>query len=397
MFEPIPRFLAPRETIAVTGGSERLIEALAAWGVSSGSAVIVCDRIVAELGHTDPYVEALTAHGFTVSLFSDVAGEPVAEMVDSAISWARTQQADLVIGIGGGSALDTAKLVAYSLAAGADIEQLRGEMPSVPNFPPLVLLPTTTGTGAEATRVAMYSRDDIKIAVVCNQFLPLIALLDAALVEHLPKAVVASTSLDALAHSVEAMLSTNRNHITKTLGTTAARTILRSLPVAYHSDSSAARGELLYASYLGGLSLNAGVVVGHSLSYAIASRQNLSHGAGCALALPFCLAYNSGSEPVNESETASRVLGEPSATLRELAHAAKTLTATVGLPTSLAETGLPAASEPDVAAEIVESFPRPNNPVPLTAEALTRLLGHMRDGDLDAAFASAPYAAPAHR
>lgn len=387
MFEPIARFLAPRETIAVTGGAERLITALADWGISSGSVVIVCDRIVDELGHTQPYVDALTAHGFTASLFTDIAGEPTVEMVDSAIAWARTQRADLVIGIGGGSALDTAKLVAYSLAAGTGIEGLRGEMPSLPNFPPLVLLPSTTGTGSEATRVAMYSRGDIKVAVVCNQFVPLIALLDAALVEHLPKAVVAATSLDALAHSVESMLSTNRNHLTKTLGTTAARTILRALPVAYHSGSTAARGELLYASYLGGLSLNAGVVVGHSLSYAIASRQHLSHGAGCALALPFCLAYNSGADPVNESEIASRVLGEPSATLAELAHAAKTLTGSVGLPTTLGETGLPIEAEPQVATEIVESFPRPNNPVPLTVPALTALLGHMRDGDLDAAFA----------
>lgn len=387
MFEAIGRFLAPRETISANGGSERLIAALGDWGVTSGSVVIVCDRIVDELGHIRPYVDALTAQGFTVSLFTDIAGEPTAEMVDSAIAWARTQRADLVIGIGGGSALDTAKLVAYSLAAGTDTEQLRGEMPSVKNFPPLVLMPSTTGTGSEATRVAMYSRGDLKVAVVCNQFVPLIALLDTALVEHLPKAVVAATSLDALAHSVESMLSTTRNHLTKTLGTTAARTILRALPLAYHGDSSAARGELLYASYLGGLSLNSGVVVGHSLSYAIASRQHLSHGAGCALALPFCLAYSSGADPVNEAEIAARVLGEPSATLAELAQVAKTLTATVGLPTSLAEAGLPVAAESEVAAEIVASFPRPNSPVRLEVAGLTELLRHMRDGDLAGAFA----------
>lgn len=387
MFEPIGRFLAPRETISVTGGAERLIEALAAWGVSSGSVMIVCDRIVDELGYTRPYLDALTAGGFTASLFTDVAGEPTVEMVDAAISWARTQKADLVIGIGGGSALDTAKLVAYSLASGTDIEHLRGEMPSLPNFPPLVLIPTTTGTGAEATRVAMYSRGDIKVAVVCNQFLPLIAMLDAALVEHLPAGVVAATSLDALSHSIEAMLSKTRNHMTKTLGTAAARTVLRALPVAFHSGSTTARGELLYASYLGGLSLNAGVVVGHSLSYAIASRQNLSHGAGCALALPFCLAYNNGVDPALEQEISSRVLGEPSATLHELARSVMTLTATVGLPISLSEARLPIESEAAVAAEIVESFPRPTNPVPLSVEALSDLLGHMRNGDLDAAFA----------
>lgn len=396
MFEPITRFLAPRETISVTRGADRLISALADWGISSGKVVIVCDRIVEELGHIRPYLDALTAHGFIPSVFADVAGEPTAEMVDSAIAWARTQRADLVIGVGGGSALDTAKLVAYALAAGIGIDELRGEMPSLAGFTPLVLVPTTTGTGSEATRVAMYSRGDIKVAVVCNQFVPLIALLDAALVEHLPSAVVAATSLDALAHSVESMLSTSRNHLTKTLGTSAARTILRALPVAFHSGSIAARGELLYASYLGGLSLNAGVVLGHSLSYAIASRQHLSHGAGCALSLPFCLAYNSGADPVNEREIASRVLGEASATLTELGHAAKTLTATVGLPTSLAEVGLPAAEEQAVAAEIVESFPRPNNPVPLAVEPLARLLVHMRGGDLDSAFADSYTPSAAH-
>ena len=314
-------------------------------------------------------------------------------MVNSAISWARHHQADLVIGIGGGSALDTAKLVAYAVASGTDIDQLKGEVPSVTGFPPLVLIPTTTGTGSEATRVAMYSRGDLKVAVVCNQFLPLIALLDAAMVEHLPAPVVAATSLDALSHGIESMFSTNRNHLTKTLGTTAARTVIRALPVAFHSESTEARGELLYASYLGGLSLNAGVVVGHSLSYAIASRQHLSHGAGCVLALPFCLAFNHEVDPALGQEIASRVLGEPSATLRELAHVVKTLTASVGLPSSLSEIGLPAESEAEVAREIVTSFPRANNPVPLNEAALVTLLGHMRTGNVDAAFTSSYSAA----
>lgn len=396
MFEPIARFLAPRETIAVTGGAERLIAALADWGITSCNVLIVCDRIVEELGHARPYIDALSAHGYRASLFTEIAGEPTAEMVDSAISWARSQQAELVIGIGGGSALDTAKLVAYSLASGSDIEQLRGEMPSHPDFPPLVLLPSTTGTGSEATRVAMYTKGDLKVAVVCNQFVPLIALLDAALVEHLPQAVVASTGLDALSHSIESMLSTTRNHMVKTVATSAARTILRALPIAYHGGSITARGELLYASYLGGLSLNAGVVLGHSLSYAIASRQHLSHGAGCALALPYCLAYSHGADPANEQEISSRVLGEPSATIHQLAQAVKTLTATVGIPTSLEETGLPPVEESAVAAEIIEFFPRPTNPVPLDASSLERLLLHMRTGNLDAAFAES-YLPPATR
>ena len=374
--------------ISTTGGADRLITALSDWGVESGSVVIVCDRLVDELGHTRPYLDAFTAHGFSVEVFNEIAGEPTVEMVGSAIDWVRHHRADLIIGIGGGSALDTAKLVGYAVASGSDIEELKGEMPAVAGFPPLVLIPTTTGTGSEATRVAMYSRGDLKVAVVCNQFLPLIALLDAAMVEHLPASVVAATSLDALSHGIEAMLSTNRNHLTKTLGTTAARTVLRALPLAFHSGSTEARGELLYASYLGGLSLNAAVVVGHSLSYAIASRQHLSHGAGCALALPFCLAFNHEADPALGQEIASRVLGEPSATLRELAHAVKTLTATVGLPTSLSEVGLPVDSEAEVAREIVSSFPRANNPVPLSEAALVTLLGHMRTGDVDGAFSS---------
>lgn len=181
MFEDIGRFLAPRELITATGGADRLVTALAAWGVNPGSVVIVCDRIVDELGHTRAYLDALSSSGFSVEVFADVAGEPTVEMVDSAINWARHLKADLVIGIGGGSALDTAKLVAYAIASGTGVEELRGEIPSVPGFPPLVLIPTTTGTGSEATRVAMYSSGDLKVAVVCNQFVPLIALLDSTL------------------------------------------------------------------------------------------------------------------------------------------------------------------------------------------------------------------------
>lgn len=386
MIHEISRFLAPRETISAIGGSDRLIHALRDWGLQSGNVLLVCDKVVHDLGVNKAYIEALNANGFSVTVFAEIAGEPTDTLIEAAVAAGRQAAPDLVVGFGGGSALDTAKLVAYTVNSGVGIESLRGEVPSIENFPPLVLIPTTTGTGSEATRVAMYSRDGLKTAVVCNQFVPTIALLDAELVANLPKGVVAATSLDALSHSIESMMSTNNNHLTKTMSTQAARIIFRALPVAYHGGSVEARGELLYASYLAGLSLNAAVVLGHSMSYSIAARQNLSHGAGCALALPYCIAYNEGVNPALDQEISASVLAEPTSTLRDVAFAVQTLTANVGLPTSLEEIGMPQSLESEVAAEIVESFPRPNNPVPLDVTKLETLLGHMRHGNLAEAF-----------
>jgi alcohol dehydrogenase class IV len=318
-------------------------------------------------------------------MFAEIAGEPEVEVVEKATAIAEQTDPVAFVGIGGGSALDTAKLVAYNAATGAALRGLKGPVPSVREFGPLVMVPTTVGTGAEATRVAMFSVDGAKRAVLCPQFVPEFAVLDEALVRGLPAPVVASTALDALSHSIESMMSSASNELTWMFSGEAARRIFASLPAAYGGDASA-RSELLYASFLAGVSLNAGVVLGHSMSYVLAARHHLAHGVGCAIALPYCIAYNQGMPARDGTDLAAAVLGRGGATLRDVAEAAQALTKTVGIPTDLRAFGATAEEIPVLAESVARDYPRPTNPVPLEPGRLGALLSYLRSGDLPGAW-----------
>jgi alcohol dehydrogenase class IV len=346
--------------------------------------MVVCDRVVHEVGVDDSLLTGLAQAGFDVNLFAEIAGEPDLEVVARAAESAAAIKAVAFIGIGGGSALDTAKLVAYRCASPTSLRDLRGPVPRVSGYGPLVLVPTTVGTGAEATRVSMFAVGGAKRAVISAQFVPDIAVLDPDLVVGLPASVVASTALDALSHAVESMLSTTTNELTWVFSAEAARRVFEFLPAAYAGDHRA-RGELLYASFLAGVSLNAGVVLGHSLSYVLAARHDLAHGVGCALALPYCLAYNQTIGAERGAALAEAVLGRTSH-LRDLADTVRELTASVGLPTDMSGFTGTHESASQLAEATMRDYPRPTNPEPLEQERLTQLLTHLHAGDLSAAW-----------
>jgi alcohol dehydrogenase class IV len=381
----IPEFLFPRRLIRERRASARVGEFLPSCA-GDRAALIVADRVVYETGLAVDLQAGIERAGFQVSVFSDVAGEPESDMVLQAFAAGRSTGASVVVGIGGGSALDTAKLVGYALASPTSVAELRGAVPEVSGFPTLVLVPTTVGTGAEATRVAMFSAQGVKRAVLCPQFVPDLAVLDSSLVDDLPASVVASTALDALSHAIESMMSTTSNQLTWQFSGQAARAIFSRLLGAVDGTDPGARDELLYASFLAGVSLNAGVVVGHSMSYVLAARHQLAHGVGCSLALPYCLAYNQAMPATEGTAIAHSILGLPDATLRDLAIAVAKLSREVGLPTTLASVGGTADEFDDLASRVVADYPRPTNPIPLDIARLSTLLAHMHTGDLAGAW-----------
>ena len=386
MYPEFDDFFTARQLIYRAGASGEVAKALGDWGVAPGRAFIVADKIVRDLGGLTKLEAGFVAAGFEVEVFAEIAGEPNDDIVERATAAARAFAPQVIVGVGGGSALDSAKLVNYLTVSGKALADIVGPIPALEGFLPMALVPTTVGTGSEATRVAMFSVQGMKRAVVCRQFLPIVAALDTELVAKLPAPVVAATALDALAHAIESMQSTNRNAFTMLVGGEAARIIFRRLRDAVLDNNEEAKGELLYAAYLAGVALNAGVVLGHSLSYVVASRQGLSHGAGCALALPYNIAYNHAVDPELNRKIAELVTGDADADLKQLAIDIAELTREVSLPTSIDETGLSADRIPELAREVVESFPRPNNPVAITEERLTSLLEHMQTGDVAGAW-----------
>jgi alcohol dehydrogenase class IV len=381
----IAEFLFPGRLVRSAGASADVGRQLETLGVRPGSVVIVADQVVHKNGLTSGLLRGLVEAGYTPHVFAEIAGEPEIEAVEAAASIAAEADAVAFVGIGGGSALDTAKLVAYHAASGTPLRDLKGAVPFADGFGPLVTVPTTVGTGAEATRVAMFSVGGAKRAVLSPQFVPALAVLDEDLVRELPAPVVAATALDALSHAIESMMSTASNELTWMFSGEAARRIFASLPPAYEGDP-AARSELLYASFLAGVSLNAGVVLGHSMSYVLAARHHLAHGVGCALALPYCIAYNQGMPAEDGAELAATVLGRAGASLRDVAEAAQSLTLAVGVETDLLAFGTSTQEVPALAESVARDYPRPTNPVPLEVGRLGQLFSYLRAGDLPGAW-----------
>lgn len=383
---PESGYLAPRQVVAGPGTSAQTAKELRTWGIDVARVMVVADRVVADAGLLDGVVVGLKELGVRYEVFDQIAGEPTDEIVDRAVGLARGLDATCVIGVGGGSALDAAKIVALLVTNSGTVADWLGPIePPVP-VAPLALVPTTTGTGSEATRIAMVTVAGVKKVVSCAQFVPLVAVLDQQLVSNLPPAVVASTGMDAVAHAVESMLSTNRSAFSLGAASHAVEILMSALGPAVLEDDIEARGRLLYAAHLSGLALNAGVVLGHSLAYVIARHAPMPHGVSCSLALPYCLAYN---RSVDESLAAHISLLVTDGASRELSAAAEavdTLAGRLGLPQSLSAVGIATDELSAMAAETVQDYPRPNNPVPMTESGLAGLFAHMHAGDLRSAW-----------
>jgi alcohol dehydrogenase class IV len=380
-------YLSPRQVLLGDGSVGRLGESLHKWGVPDGPVAVISDRVVADAGITDPVMKALEAAGFTPHLFSGIEGEPTLATAEAALDAVRSCGAIAVIGVGGGSAMDVAKIAALAgFSAELRAADFIGIDVAAAGVLPLALVPTTTGTGAEVTRISMLSEGGKKVISSHRLLVPTVAVLDAELVMGLPPAVTAATGMDAMAHAVEAFLSTNRSALSIAASLTAIELLRDALPrsVADGGDRLARRATL-YGAHLAGQALNAGVVLGHSLAYTIANRTHLPHGVTCAIALPYCMAYNASAAVPGVDQLALAITGGRSGDLLAAADYILALSQQLGIPSTLSQIGIADDQVAEMAQECVERYPRPTNPVPFELGRLTRLVAAMHGGDLAAA------------
>ncbi|MBO8140784.1 MAG: iron-containing alcohol dehydrogenase [Firmicutes bacterium] len=376
---------APRSWTMGDGASAEIGRILRSWGLEPGARVVlVTDRQISRIGLTAPAVDALDGEGFRVEIFSDIAGEPDLEIARRVVDFARNHKPAAVVGLGGGSALDTAKLAAGMLTHSGDVTDYLGTKQFIRPCAPLLLIPTTAGTGAEATRTVMLIVEGRKVFINSPFLVPGGAVLDPLLTRTLPPAVTAATGLDALSHAVESLLSTGSNPFTQHAAVMAVDIIAHWLPRAYEQpDDLEARRAMLFAAYLGGLSLNAGAILGHSIAYTIANRTRLPHGVTCAMALPYCIAYSlpDASDRLLPAVEAAGIGPEKGST--GLARWVSDLAAGLGLPVSLEAVGIQERDLEGMVAECLAAYPRPNNPRPMERERLLRLYRALWRGNLD--------------
>jgi alcohol dehydrogenase class IV len=246
-----------------------------------------------------PLFDLLAAQGIETVTFS-VAGEPTTEVVRLGTQRAREANCDLVIGFGGGSALDTGKAVAALLTNGGDpddyLEAIGRGQPLTRPSAPYIAIPTTAGTGAEVTRnaVLLSPGHRVKVSLRSPLMLPRLALVDPELTYSMPPEVTASTGLDALTQVMEPYVSNRANPLTDTLCREGMRRAARSLRRAcQHGDDAAAREDMALVSLLGGLALaNAKLGAVHGFAGPIGGMFPGPHGAVCASLLPHVMAIN---------------------------------------------------------------------------------------------------------
>lgn len=260
------------------------------------SAIIITDAGISELGYVDIAQESLEQAGINVVIFDRVVADPPIEVVEEAIELARANQCNLVIGLGGGSPIDTAKIVAlYPNDFQSVNELLEADISGFKKMP-LFAIPTTAGTGAEATFVSVITaKDGSKKAIYTPKILPDVAILDATLTLKLPRHITAATALDAMVHCIEAYTSrTKKNPISDALAVKGLQMLWSNFyTVLHHGDDIDARADMLLGSTLAGIAfVNASVAAVHGLSYPLSINFHVPHGHANALVMCSVFTFN---------------------------------------------------------------------------------------------------------
>lgn len=345
--------------------------------------LVVTDRGVLTAGILDGVLGRMRETFQEVVCYSDVQADPPEQVILDAIEAARLAGIDGVVGIGGGSSLDTAKLVALLLRSPQRLEAIYGIGIARGPRLPLILAPTTAGTGSESTPIAIVTTPSTeKKGVVSRLLLPDIAVLDPETTLSLPKPVTASTGIDAAVHAIEAFTSKHlKNPVSDALAIGSLTQIFRHLPtVLADGGDVVARGAMLEASCMAGMAFaNAPVAAVHALAYPLGARFHIPHGVCNAIMLPHVLRFNMESHAALYADLARALFDE--ARGRSDGEAAAVLLrrtldllAQSGLPLRLSEWKIPASEARLMAVDAmkIDRLLR-NNPREVTLEDAWRL------------------------
>ena len=291
----------PRVLATATGAAE--LPAL----LPDGPVLFVTDDQLLDLGLAAPWIGALE-QSRPVVLFSGVEADPSKATLLAAVDAGRDADVTSVVGFGGGSPMDVAKLAAYLLGSGDDLDQIWGVEVAVGTKLPLVLVPTTAGTGSEATPISVITVDGgTKLAVNARAITADLAILDPTLTTGLPRHVTAATGIDAMVHAVEAYTSARlKNPLSDALAREALRLLSTNLIRACEAPNDlAARSAMLLGAHLAGVAFaNAPVAGVHALAYPLGGLHHLPHGLSNALMLRHVLQHNAASARDHYAELA---------------------------------------------------------------------------------------------
>ncbi|WP_412051555.1 iron-containing alcohol dehydrogenase [Hoeflea sp. Naph1] len=271
--------------------------------------MLITDPGMMRTGIVERALSILEASDVTVEVYADVEADPPEAVVLSAVEQARAAAVEGVIGLGGGSSLDVAKLVSVLALGKETLKSIYGVGNVRGPRLPLILVPTTAGTGSEVTPISIVTTGaSEKMGVVSPVLLPDVALLDPELTLGLPSHITAATGIDAMVHAIESYASTsaNNNPLSRMLATQALALMGRSVLKAVHEgDDITARSDMLFGSMLAGQAFaNSPVAAVHALAYPLGGHFHIPHGLSNALVLPHVLRFNAATAPQPYAEMA---------------------------------------------------------------------------------------------
>lgn len=280
--------------IAGPGSLSALREIPATYGAQK--VLIITDPGVWNAGLIEKPKNLLESAGVDVAILHDTPPEPTVDQVRAIFRQAQALEGQMIIGIGGGSAMDAAKLVSVLLTNDVSLEQLLGKAPIPRRGLPTLMVPTTAGTGSEATpnAIVLVPEQELKIGIVNDKLVPDCVLLDPLMTLNLPPAVTASTGMDALAHAIECYTSKKANPFSDTFALKAVSLISKSLRRAYREGRNIeARHDMLLGALFGGMCIaTSGTTAVHALAYPLGGKYRMPHGLSNAVLLPHVMQFN---------------------------------------------------------------------------------------------------------
>lgn len=353
-------------------------------GKDAAKILIVSDPGIEKAGILDKAVQVLSTAGMQARVFAKVASDPAFESAEASIAFAKEFGPDLVIGIGGGSSLDISKLTAAMLTNTGPFERYVGmELIEKPGIP-LILMPTTAGTGSEVTSICVLSdtKNQVKKGIVSRHLYARTVLLDPELTTGLPPHITAMTGMDALVHAIESYVGVHATQFTDALNLEAIRIIGANLRNAYKNGTDReARTNMLYASCMAGMAFsNTQNGLDHAMALAIGGRFHLPHGLLTAFLLPWVMGFNMVANPAKFAKIAV-ALGENTDGMNTAAaagvsvKAAQSLLDDLKISTKLSSYDVPKSVFPALAKATVGAVRLiSNNPRPVTEDDVIKLL-----------------------
>ncbi len=378
----VHRFILNETSFFGPGARKELPEAIRRLGKSK--VLVVTDKGLLQFGVAKMVTDVLDETGIQYEIFSDVKPNPTVSNVKAGIDAFKSAEADILVAIGGGSSIDTAKAIGIVIANPefSDIVSLEGCAPTKNKSVPIIALPTTAGTAAETTinYVIIDEEKQKKMVCVDPNDIPAVAIIDAELMYSLPKSLTAATGMDALTHAIEGYITQGAWELSDMFEIEAIRMISRYLPVAVEDPQNPeGRNGMAVAQYVAGMAFsNVGLGLVHGMAHPLGALFDIPHGVANAVLLPTVMEFNMP-YCIAKYRKIAEAMGVDTSSMndKEAAQAAcdavKQLSQKVGIPATLTALGIKAENIPALTEQAINDVCTPGNPRQVTAEEVEKI------------------------